>query len=127
MYANNFTPIDEALGQLASGAFFFGMRSCESLTVFVSQKTKRFKIRNVRFFRNNIEITDKRSAILKFIDTVSITFEIQKNKKKNITVSQQRSGKDICPVIIWAEIAQRVLLCRGAENASVNLIQIGTS
>ena len=126
MYANTFTPVDEALGQLASGAFFFGMRSCEYLTVNGSRKTKRLKVRNIRFFRNNTEITDKRSAILKFADTVSITFEFQKNKKKNITVSQPRSGKDICPVLIWAEIVQRVLSYKGTtENTPVNAIQIG--
>ena len=33
LYENDFTPMDEAMGQLACGAFFFGMRSCEYLAV----------------------------------------------------------------------------------------------
>ena len=128
MYQNTFTPMDEALGQLAVGAFFFGMRSCEYLTVTGTRKTKRLKIRNIRFFRNNVEIKDKRSPMLKFADTVSVTFEFQKNKQKNITVSQPRSGKDICPVIVWAEIVQRVLSYKGTnQDTSVNAIQIGKS
>ena len=47
---NKFTPLDEALGELACGAFFFGMRSCEFLTVTGKRKTKRLKVRNIRFF-----------------------------------------------------------------------------
>ena len=110
LYENNFTPMDEAMGQLACGAFFFGMRSCEYLVVAgEKRKTKRLKIRNIRFFKNNVEIRDKTSALILFADTVSITFEFQKNKQKNITVTQPRSGKRICPVIIWAKIVRRVL------------------
>ena len=75
---DTFTPLSEALGQLGCGAFFFGMRSCEYLSVTGTRKTKRLKIRNIRFFKNNIEIKDKRSPVLKYADTVSITFEFQK-------------------------------------------------
>ena len=128
MYRNVFTPMDEAMGQLVCGAFFFGMRSCEYLTVSGTRKTKRLRIRNIRFFKNNLPLTDKRNPILRYADTVSVTFEFQKNKQKNITVSQPRSGKEICPVIIWAQLVQRILFYKdSSENTYVNAIQIGKS
>ena len=126
LHENRFTPLDEVLGQLACGAFFFGMRSCEYLTVAGTRKTKRLKIKNIRFFKNNEELVDKRSPLLRYADTVSITFEFQKNRQKNMTVSQPRSGKEICPVIIWAKIVQRILQYKGSsEHTSVNAIFIG--
>ena len=125
MLQNRFTPMDETLGQLAGGAFFFGMRSCEFLTVKGTRKTKRLKVRNIRFFKNNIEIKDKSRLIL-YADTVSITFEFQKNKKKDITVTQPRSGKELCPVIIWAKIVLRILSYKGTtKNTPVNAVVVG--
>ena len=71
---------------------------------------------------------DKRSPVLRYTDTVSITFELQKNKQKNITVSQPRSGHNICPVIILAQIIQRVLSYKGSSaDTSVNAIQVEKS
>ena len=113
------------MGQLCCGAFFFGMRSCEYLTVTGRRKTKRLKIRNIRFFRNNKEIKDKQGDLTQFADTVSITFEFQKNKQKMITVSQPRSGKALCPVTIWAKIVKRILSYKGcSENTPVNVVSI---
>ena len=90
------------------------------------RKTKRLKIRNIRFFKNNVEIRDNTSALILFAETVSITFEFQKNKLKNITVTQPRSGKKICPVIIWAKIVRRVLSYKGTTlNTYVNTVLVG--
>ena len=126
LYDNTCTPVDEVLGQLACGAFFFGMRSCEYLTVTGTRKTKRLKVRNIRFFKNNIEVRDTHNPILKYSDTVSITFEFQKNKQKYVTVSQPRSGKRICPVITWAKIVQRIASYKGSsKDTAVNAILIG--
>ena len=123
---NTFTPLDAALGQLACGAFFFGMRSCEYLTVTGQRKTKRLTIGNIRFFKHNQEITDKQSAMILFAETVSITFEFQKNKQRNITVTQPRSGKQLCPVTSWGKIVQRVLSYKGSSSTSpVNTVMIG--
>ena len=58
MIRNRFTPTDKALGRLAGVSFFFGMQACEFFTVKVTQQTKWLKIRNIQFFRNNIESTD---------------------------------------------------------------------
>ena len=126
MYTNNFTPLDTALGQLACGAFFFGMRSCEYLTVRGERKTKRLRIENIRF-RNKVELTNKNSPLILYADSVSITFIFQKNKQKNITVTQPRSGKNICPVYIWGSIVRRILTYEGTSgDIYVNAVKIGS-
>ena len=123
---NNFTPWDEALGQLATAAFFFGMRSCEYLNVEGTRKTTKLTVNDIRFFKNNIELKDKSNDFILFADTVSITFRFQKNKRKMITVSQPRSGKSICPVIIWAKIILRIMSYKGSTDKSpVNTVRTG--
>ena len=126
LYHNRFTPLDEALGQLACGAFFFGLRSCEYLAVQGTRKTKRLKLRNIRFFKQNRDLSKSSPDNLHTADTVSITFEFQKNRQKNITVTQPRSNKEICPVIIWAQVVARVLSYKGTTtNTYVNTVFIG--
>ena len=126
LLANNFCPTDTAMGQLATGAFFFGMRSCEYLSVTGHRKTKRLTVKDIRFFKNNVELTDKKSPLIEFADTVSITFVFQKNKRKMITVTQPRSGKTICPVRIWAKIILRILSHNGtSEKTKINAVQVG--
>jgi hypothetical protein len=118
--------MDEAMGQLATGAFFFGMRSCEYLTVKGSRKTKQLTVKEIRFFKNNVELKDKKNSLISYADTVSITFVFQKNKRKMITVTQPRSGKTICPVMVWAKNILRVLSYKGtSESTKVNAVQIG--
>ena len=123
---NNFTPLDTAMGQLATGAFFFGMRSCESLTVTGYRKTTQLTVDNIRFFKKNVELKDKYNELILFADTVSITFVFQKNKKKMVTVTQPRSGKHICPVNIWAKIILRVLGYKGTSGKTkINAVLLG--
>ena len=60
------------------------------------------------------------------MDTVSITFEFQKNHQKYVTVSQPRSRKEICPVIIWEKMVQRILeYPKSSTNSPVNTIIVG--
>ena len=106
--------------------FFFGMRSCEYLTVKGTRKTKRLKVENIRFFKNNGEIKKKTCALIEFADTVSVTFKFQKNRQRDITVTQPRSGKQLCPVLIWGKIVQRILSYKGSTDKSpVNAVLIG--
>ena len=103
--------------------FFFGMRSCEYLTVKGSRKTKQLTVKEIRFFKNNVELKDKKNPLISYADTVSITFVFQKNKKKMITVTQPRSGKNICPVMVWAKIILRVLSYKGtSELTKINAV-----
>ena len=83
--------MNEAFGQLLCGAFFYRMRSDELLTVTGERKTKRLKVWNIQFFKNNVKIKDKTNRLILYASTVLITFEFQKNKMKNITVTKPRS------------------------------------
>ena len=122
---NKTTPLDEVMGQLACGAFFFGLQSCEYLTVTGKRKTKRLQIKHIRFSRNKAEVTDKRSALILYADSVSIIFRFQKNKKKNITVTQPQSGDTLCPVIMWATIVRRILSYKGSTlDTYINAYQL---
>ena len=56
---NKSTVENLALAQLVIGALFFAMRSCKYSKVGIEEKkrTKIFFLRNIRFFKNNKEIT----------------------------------------------------------------------
>lgn len=88
------------------------MRSCEYSkvnTAASARKTKKLRIRNIRFFRNG-RIIAQTDPTLPASDYVSITFEDQKNGDKMDTITQQASGDLIlCPVRAWASIVRRIL------------------
>ena len=128
LYNNRITPLYAAMGELSSGAFFYGMRSCEYLSVRGGRKTKNLTVNNVRFFKHNVEIKNKNRPMILFADTVSITFIFQKNRQKNITVTQPRSGKKLCPVYIWGSIVQRILSYKGTSGSTtVNTVMVGST
>ncbi len=94
--------------QLFTGAFFFAMRSCEYLKVSGTRRTKLLTLKNIRFFKGRRELKHSDKS-LHSADTVSITFEFQKKDTRNDTVTHYRSGhKSICPVLVWANIVQRI-------------------
>ena len=54
-----------------------------------------------------------------------MVFEFQNNEHKHITVAQPRSGKELCPVVIWAKKIHRVLSYEGTtKSKSVNALVI---
>jgi hypothetical protein len=106
------TTLDEAVSQLTVGAFFFAMRSCEYSKVPDSdaRRTKLLTVKNIRFFRNRRELPHN-DPNLHLADSVSITFEFQKNDERDITITMHRTGDaDLCPVLAWSRIIRRV--CR---------------
>jgi hypothetical protein len=110
-----FTPLEKAMCQLFTGAFFFAMRSCEYLQVSGTCRTKILKLKNIRFFNEKKELHHK-DNYLKLADTVSITFEFQKKDTCNDTITHFRSGhKSICPVLTWCSIVQRI---RAFDNSN---------
>jgi hypothetical protein len=103
-----FTPLDKAMYQLFTGAFFFAMRSCEYLRVSGTRRTKLLTLKSIRFFKGRRELHHNDKHI-QSTDTVSITFEFQKKDTRNDIVTHYRSGhKTICPVLVWALIVQRI-------------------
>ena len=93
------------LSQLCIGAIFFAMRSCEYLTSTHNEDSKRTKIlrmRNIKFKKNGNFLTNN-SPCLFSSDIVIITFEFQKNNRRDKTVHMFKTNDDIlCPVKAWA-------------------------
>lgn len=101
---------DLASSQLIRGAFFFAMRSCEYLTVpGPERKTKRLRLRNLVFRRNNTILPHSDPA-LTLADNIAITFEYQKNENRNETIIMHHTGDaQLCPVRAWGSLVQRIL------------------
>lgn len=87
------------------------MRSCEYLKVPQPQdkKTKQLCIRNFRFSKQGRSIDLSSNEILQ-ADKLSITFEDQKNRERNETVTLYRTKDDVmCPVKAWGKTVQRIM------------------
>ena len=80
------TPLDLAISQLACGAFFFAMRSCEYLTVSgLPRRTKLLQLRDIRFYLGNCELSHHDPAITR-ADSITITFTIQKTNERDASI-----------------------------------------
>jgi hypothetical protein len=102
------TPKEKCLARLAIGAFFHAMRSCEYLQVSGERRTRIICVRDVRFFRRQIELSHD-DPDLAFADAVAITFRYQKTDVRNATITMYRSGLSVlCPVKAWAGVVQYV-------------------
>ena len=75
--------MNTAIGQLVSGAFFFGMRSCKYATTPKGEDKRTHIIQkgDISFYRKRREISHE-SGILHLDDNVSLTFCAQKNGVK---------------------------------------------
>ncbi len=122
-----FTPLDKAMSQLFTGAFFFAMRSCEYLKVSGKRWTKLLTMKNIRFFTGQREIKHDDSS-LHLADSVSITFEFQKKDTHNDTVTHFRSAhKSLCPVLVWTQIIQRIRSYPSSTDLLTNSRKFTTS
>ncbi len=97
--------LDKAITQLTVGAAFFACRSCEYSKVprCEQKRTKLLTLQNVRFFKSGCQLSAQ-SPELESADSVSITFEMQKNEDKDDTVTHGRTfcvqffnGHVLCP------------------------------
>jgi type III secretory pathway component EscS len=114
------TTLDAAISQLTVGAFFFAMRSCEYSKVSKSEerRTKLLTVHNIRFFRHRWECPHNHHA-LHLADSVSITFEFQKNDERDVTITMHRTGDaTLCPVISWSSIVRRIRAIPGTSDSS---------
>jgi hypothetical protein len=110
---------EAATADLAIGAFFFAMRSCEYTHVTGSRRTKPLRLRNLRFFKNN-KVMALSAPDLESATAIAITFEFQKTDVRHETVHQHATGKAIlCPVRRWAAVVQRVLGYNGTDEESL--------
>lgn len=59
LWSNRASQLTTAIGQLAVGALFFGMRSCEYSCVIGDRNTKLLQVKDIRFFRGRKEIKNR--------------------------------------------------------------------
>ena len=110
------TEEDRAVGQLAVGAFFFAMRSCECSRVSGERRTKLLRLRNIQFCRGRRRMCHNDRSLLS-ADSVSVTFEFQKNDERDVTIAQHCThDTTLCPVRAWAALVKRVLGCPSTNS-----------
>jgi hypothetical protein len=112
------TDLDIALSQLTIGAAFFACRSCKYLIVpkTEEQRTKLLCLKNIRFFKDG-HLISAPLASLELIDSVAITFEMQKNDNKFETVIRGRTDDPfLYPVLQWARLANCIWSYEGTTQ-----------
>lgn len=112
------TESQRARFELATGALFFCMRSCEYLKVPQSEKrrTDILRIGNIKF-RKNGGIINHYHPELEYSDNISMKFEKQKKDERDDVVTQWSTGHPIlCPVRLWATVVKRIRSYPGADD-----------
>ena len=102
-----------AVSWLLIGAIFFAMRSCEYLKTSVNEDSKRTRILRLRnvLFKNKGKVVDHSSKRLLSAEIVIITFEFQKNDKRDQSVHMYATkDKVLNPVRAWGVTVQRILI-----------------
>jgi hypothetical protein len=116
------TLAEKAALELAVGAFFFAMRSCDYTDVSGPRRTKLLCIRHIRFFRvsgphrtkplrpghirffRNNKALDLLDPTLLWATAILITFEFQKTDIRHETIHQHATIlPNLCPVKAWAK------------------------
>ena len=133
IFSSASNPFEFFQAHLLIVAFFFAMRSCEYTLVShnevhpeASRRTKLLCLRNFRFFRGSY-LLDTFHDDLFSADSISITFEFQKNDERQETVTQEKS-KDphLCPVRSAASLIMFILRIPGATpDTSINSFRSG--
>jgi len=109
------------------------MRSCEYTKVSqnkiypeASCRTKLLCLRNFRFFRGSCLLNNFHDDHF-LADSISITFEFQKNEERQETVTQEKSNDpSLCPVQSAASIIMFIVQIPGASpDISINLFRNG--
>ena len=126
IYRQTNTHLNTAIGQLISGAFFFGIRPCKYSTnpKGEDKRTCILQKGGIRFYRKFRELSHN-SGILHLSYKVSPTFWIHKNCVKNSTVTQWRTTMTLWLVRIWGEIIIRLDSYLGTtRNTPVNTVWV---
>ena len=126
LWRNEFSAKDKAIGELTTGALFFGMRSCEYSTVKGERKTKLLHLKDLQFLSHKRAIPRRQGNLeLLQASSISITFYLQKNDDKGQTITMHRNNSELCPVRSWATITLRILEYKGASiDLPVNSFQL---
>jgi hypothetical protein len=105
---------EHATTWLLTGAIFFAMRSCEYLETNAneaSRRTKILRLKNITFKTHDGRLlrADSQAQDLESSELVIVTFEFQKNDKRDVQVHMFRTNDNILnPVVAWAKTVLRV-------------------
>ena len=121
LYLNRITIKNKHIGLLATGALFYGMRSCEYLRVRNAhqKQTKLLKIENFKFFIKNRKLDNCKDNLIR-ADFLAITFVSQKNGEKFQSIIQHKSNRTLCPIKAWGELINTIL-SYGNTNESTDI------
>ena len=111
---------EKSIAWLLIGAIFFAMRSCEycKTTAEENKRTRILRMKNIVFKTKN-RVTRHSDRNLTDADLVQITFEYQKNDKRDVRVHMFESGDDLLyPVKAWASTVHRVREIEGSDKNS---------
>ena len=88
------------IGQIITGAFFFGMRSCYYSTIPKGEAKLTHILRkgDIIFYRKYHKLTHN-SGFIHLAEKVSPTFRTQNNRVNISTVTQWQIGKRLCIVL----------------------------
>jgi hypothetical protein len=102
---------EQAVAWLLIGAIFFAMRSCEYLDTSASEekrRTKMLRMKNI-VFKKDGAILSQSHPCLHQSNLVIITFEFQKNDKRDVSIHMFATNDPILnPVKAWAYTVKRV-------------------
>ena len=71
--------------------------------------SKLLRLRNIQFYRGRRRMCHNDRSLLS-ADSVSVTFEFQKNDERDVTITQHCThDATLCPVRAWAALVKRVL------------------
>jgi hypothetical protein len=100
-------PFNQASHQLVWGAFFFVMHSCEYLSITGEHHTQPQQL--------SLPLYDPLLALL--ANTITITFEFQKDDQHNDTVAMHCSGDPLlCPIHIWVTVVMYIMSYTGTSD-----------
>ena len=114
-YNRSITHQQKALALLSIAAFFWACRSCEYVKAPTHRKTKLARIRDIRFFTGNRELSYSDPLLIQ-AERVSWTFVDQKNDEKNVTIPHDNNNDPLMnPVRSLATTVQRILSYPGTS------------
>ena len=118
------SPLENAIGELAFGALFFAMRSCEySRTSEPNTRTIILRLKNITFYNAQGKRIHRN---FEFARLVKITFPNQKNNEKGEVITRSCSlDQNNNPVLCWSRIVNRIRSDpQSTEETQVNTVYI---
>jgi len=102
-------PRAQARAQLLGGALFYAMRSCEYTDVGSNdRKTRPIRAKDLVFMSGN-KVLPHHHPLLRYADTLTITFGDQKTEIRNEQVTQHNNQDcELNPIVNWAETVTRL-------------------